>query len=92
MRKIAVVPVYNEEATLPGVMDAVLAQVDLLVIIDDGSRDASQAAALAWITVSEISAGAAAEPQIKTPSLDVLTCQKSWLSIKPHLLRPTPKT
>lgn len=46
MRKIAVVPVYNEEATLPGVMDAVLAQVDLLVIIDDGSRDASLAAAL----------------------------------------------
>ncbi|MBM3789729.1 MAG: glycosyltransferase family 2 protein [Acidobacteria bacterium] len=41
MKKIAVVPVYNEESTLPAVLDSLVSQLDLLVIVDDGSTDGS---------------------------------------------------
>jgi len=45
MRKIAVVPVYNEESTLRRVVESLVSQVDLLVIVDDGSSDGSLAVA-----------------------------------------------
>jgi len=41
VRRIAIVPVYNEEATLRPVLDSLAAQVDLVVIVDDGSSDGS---------------------------------------------------
>lgn len=45
MRRIALIPVYNEEATLRGVVDSLVRHVDLLVIVDDGSTDDSFAIA-----------------------------------------------
>ena len=40
-RKIALIPVYNEESTLPSVLQSVAPRVDLLVVVDDGSSDSS---------------------------------------------------
>lgn len=41
MKRIALIPVYNEEATLPAVVESLIPQVDLLLIVDDGSSDRS---------------------------------------------------
>ncbi len=41
MRRIALIPVYNEESTLLAVLQSVSPKVDLLVIVDDGSGDSS---------------------------------------------------
>lgn len=48
MRKIALLPVYNEESTLVSVLDPIFSQVDMLVVVDDGSTDASLRLALEW--------------------------------------------
>ncbi len=40
-RKIALIPVYNEESTLLPVLQSVAPRVDLLVLVDDGSSDSS---------------------------------------------------
>lgn len=40
---VAVVPMYNEEATIHAVVDAVRPHVDAVVVVDDGSTDASLA-------------------------------------------------
>jgi len=48
MRIIALLPVYNEASTLRGVLEAVYPQVDLLVIVDDGSADGSLEVAGKW--------------------------------------------
>ena len=40
-RLIAVVPIYNEEATLRGVLGQLESLVDLMILVDDGSRDGS---------------------------------------------------
>lgn len=50
MKKVALVPVYNEEATLRGVLEKLCPEVDLVVLVDDGSRDGSLALAreFAW--------------------------------------------
>jgi glycosyltransferase involved in cell wall biosynthesis len=48
MRRIVLIPVYNEEGTLLSVVDALHARVDGLVIVDDGSVDASLALARGW--------------------------------------------
>ena len=48
MRKIALVPVYNEESTLVSVLDPISTQVDMLVVVDDGSTDSSLDLALRW--------------------------------------------
>jgi glycosyltransferase involved in cell wall biosynthesis len=45
MRKIALIPVYNEETTLRRVVDGLVRHVELLVIVDDGSTDDSFAIA-----------------------------------------------
>jgi len=41
VKKIALVPVYNEESTLLSVLDGLLSVVDGIVIVDDGSSDRS---------------------------------------------------
>lgn len=48
MRIIALLPVYNEASTLGSVLEAVHRQVDLLVIVDDGSADASLQVSREW--------------------------------------------
>ncbi len=41
MRKVALIPVYNEEATLIAVLESVYPKVNLLLVVDDGSVDSS---------------------------------------------------
>jgi glycosyltransferase involved in cell wall biosynthesis len=48
-RRIAVVPAYNEEATVAVVLDELLPLVDQLVVVDDGSVDATRARIEAWM-------------------------------------------
>ncbi len=48
MMKIALLPVYNEQATLIPVLDAIAPHVDRLVVVDDGSTDASLNFAVQW--------------------------------------------
>jgi glycosyltransferase involved in cell wall biosynthesis len=48
-RRIAVVPAYNEEPTVVGVLEQLHPLVDLLVIVDDGSTDGTRAAVQAWL-------------------------------------------
>ncbi len=48
MKKIALIPVFNEAATLLDVLDTIRRQVDRLVVVDDGSRDGSYRLAQEW--------------------------------------------
>ena len=48
MRKIALIPVYNEEPTLEQVLAAVTPRVDLLLVVDDGSSDGSPELVRGW--------------------------------------------
>jgi len=48
MRKIALIPVYNEETTLLSVLRDLSPEVDRIVIVDDGSRDGSFELAREW--------------------------------------------
>jgi glycosyltransferase involved in cell wall biosynthesis len=48
-RRIAVVPAYNEEATVAGVLEALFPHVDELIVVDDGSTDGTAAAIDAWL-------------------------------------------
>lgn len=48
MRRIALIPVYNEGATLQTVLEALAADVDYIVIVDDGSSDGSLELAQKW--------------------------------------------
>jgi glycosyltransferase involved in cell wall biosynthesis len=48
MRRIALVPVYNEEATVLTVLDQAQALADMVVVVDDGSRDRSAAILAGW--------------------------------------------
>jgi glycosyltransferase involved in cell wall biosynthesis len=48
MRRIALIPVYNEESTLVAVLESVSPRVDLLVIVDDGSGDSSLRLAMSY--------------------------------------------
>ncbi len=48
-RLIAVVPAYNEAATVEGVLTRLSPMVDGLIIVDDGSRDETRAIVTRWI-------------------------------------------
>jgi glycosyltransferase involved in cell wall biosynthesis len=48
-RRIAVVPAYNEEPTVAAVLDELYPLVDQLVIVDDGSTDATRAVVERWM-------------------------------------------
>jgi glycosyltransferase involved in cell wall biosynthesis len=48
-RRIAVVPAYNEEPTVAGVLDKLAPLVDLLLIVDDGSTDGTRHEVQSWL-------------------------------------------
>lgn len=48
-RSIAVVPAYNEEATVAAVLERLYPLVDELVVVNDGSTDRTKAAIQAWL-------------------------------------------
>ena len=48
-RRIAVVPAYNEEPTVAAVLDELYPLVDELVVVDDGSTDATRAVVERWM-------------------------------------------
>src|SRR3954453_12995396 len=48
-RRIAVVPAYNEEPTVTQVLDKLSYLVDELVVVDDGSTDATRAEIESWL-------------------------------------------
>ncbi|MCC6959662.1 MAG: glycosyltransferase family 2 protein [Dehalococcoidia bacterium] len=47
-RRVAVMPAFNEAATIIGVLDDLVDRVDCLVIVDDGSTDATGSLVDAW--------------------------------------------
>src|SRR4051794_14058323 len=47
--RIAVMPAFNEAATIVAVLDNLLPLVDQLIIVNDGSADATGALADAWV-------------------------------------------
>jgi glycosyltransferase involved in cell wall biosynthesis len=49
VRRIAVVPAYNEEATVAQVLDKLSYFVDELVVVDDGSTDGTRAEIAGWL-------------------------------------------
>ena len=48
MKKIAVIPIYNEEKTLTMVLDKVRRSTDRMVLVDDGSTDATPELLRKW--------------------------------------------
>ena len=46
--RIALIPVYNEETTLLSVLEPLSRLVDMIVVVDDGSRDRSLSLAESW--------------------------------------------
>jgi glycosyltransferase involved in cell wall biosynthesis len=48
MKKIALVPVFNEEKTLQRVLETLAPMVHRILIVDDGSSDSSPALAMEW--------------------------------------------
>lgn len=48
MRRIALIPVYNEESTLIAVLESVYPKVDVLLVVDDGSVDSSLQIAVSY--------------------------------------------
>ena len=48
MRRVVIVPVYNEQAVVAAVLDRVWPQVDILIVVNDGSTDESHPRIEAW--------------------------------------------
>ncbi len=48
-RRIAVLPAYNEEPTVASVLDQLYDLVDELIVVDDGSTDATRAIVERWL-------------------------------------------
>jgi len=48
-RLIAVMPAYNEDATIAGVLDRLYPLVDRLIVVDDGSGDATREVVFDWL-------------------------------------------
>jgi glycosyltransferase involved in cell wall biosynthesis len=46
MKTIAVIPAYNEESTLPEILESVAPSVDRIIVVDDGSSDGTSRVAL----------------------------------------------
>ena len=49
VRRVAVVPAFNEEPTVAKVLDQVYDFVDELVVVDDGSTDATRIEIETWL-------------------------------------------
>jgi glycosyltransferase involved in cell wall biosynthesis len=47
-RRIAVMPAYNEEKTIVGVLERLLPLADYIIVVDDGSRDRTRELVLDW--------------------------------------------
>jgi glycosyltransferase involved in cell wall biosynthesis len=47
-RRVAVVPAFNEERTVVGVLERLLPLADDIIVVDDGSRDRTRELVLAW--------------------------------------------
>lgn len=52
-RLVAVIPVYNEEETLAEVFDDVDRHVDMMIVVEDGSRDGTLARIRSWMSGRE---------------------------------------
>jgi len=52
-RRLAVVPAYNEAATVEAVLDQLTPLVDDLTIVDDGSTDATRVTVQAWLAAHQ---------------------------------------
>lgn len=48
MKRILILPIYNESSTLKDVLDEVYKQVDLIMMVNDGSTDRSGEIASSW--------------------------------------------
>jgi len=47
-KKIVILPVFNEELTVVDVLDHLKSQVDIFIIVDDGSTDTSKQKIISW--------------------------------------------
>lgn len=48
MKRVVVLPVFNESATLPAVLEGLAARSDVIIAVDDGSSDGSADILRAW--------------------------------------------
>jgi glycosyltransferase involved in cell wall biosynthesis len=48
MRRVVITPVYNEQDGIADVLDQMWPQVDILIVVDDGSTDGSRLQVEAW--------------------------------------------
>lgn len=53
MKRIVLLPVYNESPTLPAVLERLILSSDIIIAIDDGSSDNSAEILRTWVDQSE---------------------------------------
>lgn len=49
MKRIVITPVHNEQSTIETMLDTIWPQIDILIVIEDGSTDNSRSQVEAWI-------------------------------------------